>query len=366
MANTIQIKHGTTVPSSTDLATNELGFNSSENGLYIGKENATPVKIGASLPLDISNGGTSADNRNSATWNLLYGQNNFPSEDTPIAWSAIGPQILFRPGGDTNEWAQHIANIPLNGDIESQYYYHLIHLPFSQNPREILQIAGVAPCGDLYFRASNSLGWNGAEDGSSAWKSVGSLAYPVGAVYMSTSGTSPALLFGGSWEQIQGRFLLGCGTTQTNNLDWFGAVNGEYEYTTSGLTGGQTYHQMTYDEMPSHTHSDYSSGSHTHTGTTDSSGTHSHSFSNFYGGTSGVNASYTMLQRGGAGSYKNLVTYDSDNMWRYSIASAGDHTHSFTTSSSGAHTHGMTYSGNNYNHNNMPPFFTVFMWYRYA
>lgn len=37
------------------------------------------------------------------------------------------------------------------------------------------------------------------------------MVYPVGTVYMSTSPTSPASLFGGTWAQIKDRFLLGAG-----------------------------------------------------------------------------------------------------------------------------------------------------------
>ncbi|MGP1419698.1 MAG: phage baseplate protein [Sphaerochaetaceae bacterium] len=35
--------------------------------------------------------------------------------------------------------------------------------------------------------------------------------YPVGAVYLSVSSTSPASLFGGTWEPLSGRFLMGAG-----------------------------------------------------------------------------------------------------------------------------------------------------------
>lgn len=41
------------------------------------------------------------------------------------------------------------------------------------------------------------------------------LVYPVGSIYMSVSDTSPSVLFGGSWEQLEDRFLLGAGTTYT-------------------------------------------------------------------------------------------------------------------------------------------------------
>lgn len=61
--------------------------------------------------------------------------------------------------------------------------------------------------------------------------------YPVGAIFQSTSNTSPASLFGGSWEQIQNRFLYGSG--------------GSYGV---GNTGGEESHVLSMNEMPSHNH----------------------------------------------------------------------------------------------------------------
>lgn len=37
--------------------------------------------------------------------------------------------------------------------------------------------------------------------------------YPVGAVYMSMNSTNPGTLFGGTWEQVQGKFLLGASSS---------------------------------------------------------------------------------------------------------------------------------------------------------
>lgn len=64
--------------------------------------------------------------------------------------------------------------------------------------------------------------------------------YPVDSIYMSTDSTSPASIFGGTWERIKDRFLLGAG-------DSYGA----------GTTGGSATHTLTIDEMPSHSHEYY-------------------------------------------------------------------------------------------------------------
>ncbi len=62
-------------------------------------------------------------------------------------------------------------------------------------------------------------------------------AWPVGSIYMSMIATSPATLFGGTWVQMENRFLLGAGS---------GYV--------AGATGGEAEHTLTGNEMPSHYH----------------------------------------------------------------------------------------------------------------
>lgn len=47
--------------------------------------------------------------------------------------------------------------------------------------------------------------------------------YPIGSIYMSVNSTSPEILFGGTWEQLQNRFLIGASSTYT-----------------AGATGGNT------------------------------------------------------------------------------------------------------------------------------
>lgn len=47
-------------------------------------------------------------------------------------------------------------------------------------------------------------------------KDIINIVYSVGSIYMSVNSTSPASLFGGTWEQIKDRFLLAAGDTYAN------------------------------------------------------------------------------------------------------------------------------------------------------
>ena len=58
-------------------------------------------------------------------------------------------------------------------------------------------------------------------------------AYPVGSIYMSVNSTSPASLFGGTWEQLQDRFLLAAGSTYS-----------------AGSMGGEAEHSLIVNELP--------------------------------------------------------------------------------------------------------------------
>lgn len=74
----------------------------------------------------------------------------------------------------------------------------------------------------------------------SSWQSSALDPYPVNSIYISYSHTSPASLFGGTWERISNTFLWGCGAGGT-----------------IGETGGESTHILTTSEMPSHTHPQY-------------------------------------------------------------------------------------------------------------
>lgn len=78
--------------------------------------------------------------------------------------------------------------------------------------------------GNLYIASSTRT--NATEIRTLIWQKV----YPVGAIYTSTSSTSPASLFGGTWEQLKDRFLVGAGNTYAVNATG-GATSASHSHT---------------------------------------------------------------------------------------------------------------------------------------
>lgn len=148
-------------------------------------------------------------------------------------------------------------------------------------------------------------------------------AHPVGSIYESTDSTSPATLFGGTWEAMDaGRVLVAQGKAATGTT--FNA----------GATGGEETHTLTKSEIPAHNH--YFSG------TTSESGWHTHTFplSGSHGGSSHVHDS------------------NDNTSTTFTTPGSGNHTHTFSGTTATA--------GGDASHNNMQPYEVIFRWKRTA
>lgn len=114
--------------------------------------------------------------------------------------------------------------------------------------------------------------------------------YPVGSYYISNSATSPAELFGGTWEKLaEGTFLMSAGTNYP-----------------VGSTGGEATHTLSVDEMPSHSHN---YGSTRQDSDPDTSGAHGYKWS-------AINNSQTTTSAGGNKAHNNMPPYVATNIWR--------------------------------------------------
>lgn len=186
----------------------------------------------------------------------LKRKNNFEPEThiTATAWYAsldakndVTLTAKYRKSGSSDAW----STVSLTNGLESTvtcerdyaYEWRIVTADKLGSTTQTLTLGRGIP---TFFidTAKSSVGVNcfpAANDvlqlGENAYLTAAG-AYPVGAIYLSVTDTDPATLFGGTWERIGGRFLLGADDTYT-----------------AGSTGGEAEHTLTIDEMPSHNHS---------------------------------------------------------------------------------------------------------------
>lgn len=129
------------------------------------------------------------------------------------------------------------------------------------------------------------------------------MAYPVGSIYISVNNTNPSTLFGGTWEQLQDRFLLACSSIYT-----------------AGSRGGEATHTLTVNEIPSHTHD---------------------------------------MDDAIYGNYKNRLGIRGDGGGSNGLIPS-------MTQTTGYSRYKPTNTGGGQAHNNMPPYLAVYMWKRTA
>lgn len=230
------------------------------------------------------------------------------------------------------------------------------------------------------------------------------VVYPVGSIYMSVNNVNPSTLFGGTWEQISGKFLLAsssgraAGTTggaETVSYTPAGTVGNHtltasempahtHTYAKSAATSGST--TLTADQIPSHNHSYNAPQANTGstTLTANQIPSHTHSFSVLL--PSGPSSSNVAMQsgtgyklapasgttQGTGGGQGHTHTMPTSSASTGNKGGSGGHTHTISTASTasgsagsgGAHNHGFT--GTAATINKMPPYIVVNVWQRTA
>ena len=155
----------------------------------------------------------------------------------------------------------------------------------------------------------------------STWEQIQLVSFPVGAIYMSYTSTSPASFIGGSWTQIKGRFLLAAGSGYT-----------------ATDTGGEATHTLTVDEIAKHNHGMWVYGS--------------NSTSTYKMGLI-VDALGSREYVRGLGNETNTKTIRTEKL----VGSVNRDNESERP---------IDYTGESTAHNNMPPYLVVYIWRRTA
>ena len=159
--------------------------------------------------------------------------------------------------------------------------------------------------------------------------------------WASNDPTSPASFIGGTWERVEGEFIMGASSAYP-----------------VGTTGGSATHTQTVAEMPSHNHSGStgSAGSHSHSAWTGGAGGHSHTVS-------AATATNIAVFPGGTGTSENGQTAKSSSP---TTSWVGDHTHGVGMNEAGAHTHTVSIgnTGSGQAMSTLNPYYALYIWVR--
>lgn len=192
-----------------------------ENGTrYVEQQNLLTGHI-----IPVTSGGTGASKAEDARTNLGVFRN-------------LGSNITGGEDNDTAQfWQEHEPGVyyfSKTGQLKDQPsgYGYLLNIKSSATGGLSTQIFCSFGSGQLYVRGTN---YNSSNNVLNNWIKMTQWTdiYPVGAVYISYSSTSPASLFGGSWTPITGKFIRAASDVST---------------------GGSDSTTLTTSHLPSHTH----------------------------------------------------------------------------------------------------------------
>ncbi len=253
---------------------------------------------GAYMKIVVTSTITSLNNQNSATYTVVYPGGTLTGNGTSFTSGVLACDVA----------STHNVEVTIQDDLSSTTKAAVVPIAFTlidyYNTGKGIAFGKVGTrdgfdCAmPAYFTGGVSVGG----------KSLLDLIYPVGSIYMSVNNVSPQTFFGGTWELMENRFLIGAGDTYN-----------------AGAMGGYATHTLTVAELPAHRHDRI---------------TYAGNGGWYIGDNTGLGAT----QAG-----DNVKSYNSNGI---------------TSTTTSASLWATNMVGGGQAHNNMPPYIAVYMWKR--
>lgn len=159
----------------------------------------------------------------------------------------------------------------------------------------------------------NSINFNNPNNNSLSFETIFNKIYPVGAIYISTNAINPGVIFTGTWEKIENKFLLGYsadyplmstgGTSEHKHTSAAHNHNSGNLLADFNFEGGYAKYYFVSDDFSSYNYIEDISYTETNTG------------GHLYGGVN-IHGLTGTTQPGDTGTTKHLPPYLAVNIWK--------------------------------------------------
>ena len=250
----IQVQNGNVTKSVSDSSTATIGFDNLSSatfvvtvtdsrgftvsktvtGTYYDYFKPTIQALSVARPTDTAS--TATISGNGTYWNGTIGTKANTITYTITDDASVSDKI---PTISNRSWAisEAVSNVP----YQSSFHFTVtIKDAFGQSETRQITLPSTTP---VVWIGKKTMKYNGVEIVESILDKV----YPIGSIYITVNNVNPGTLFGGTWQAFgAGRTLIGAGTgTDANSTQMAFSA---------GTTGGEYSHQLTVNEMPSHSH----------------------------------------------------------------------------------------------------------------
>lgn len=249
-------------------------------------------------------------------------------EAVSMQW--VGHSTTIRP----RHWAWVTTDNTISLYVYKPHQHYNVHIEVLKGDSRIQTHDCLNSWVMTLYNNYNTVGTTSVPTGTASGYSVSSL-HKVGDIICTTSSTNPQTYYGGTWETITNRFLIGAGSSYS-----------------AGGTGGASSVTLSTSHMPSHSHS-MPAHNHWFELTSGGGGWHTHGVYSHNGNT-------------GSWEYLRPSGWTGGNGWRQ-VDAAAEHTHwvaGWTGNNNGAGSTNANGSGSSFSI--IPPYYGVYFWRRTA